>query len=102
MYIIINGTTYEHARRLRSNMRISYIAEGLPEGLTAEGTVRSFRDDGFALCEDSVADYARQLSQAGALTLTNEPEPVETEPEEDDAPTWAEMATAIQEGVESV
>lgn len=98
MKIIINGVTYPAARRIRRGKSVTYIADGLPE-LTAEGSISAYRDDGFLLCEDKAEDYARQISRAGVLSLTNEPEPVA---EGTDAPTWAEMAAAIQEGVESV
>lgn len=89
MKIIINGVTYPRAKRGKGAQSVSYLAEGLPEGLTAAGTVATYRDDGFLLCEDTVSDYARQESKAGLLRLTNvpEPEPVEaTEEAETEEP----------------
>lgn len=97
MRIVVNNIAYPNARRIRRGESITYIAAGLPE-LTAEGGIAVYRDDGFLLCEDRSADYARQISRAGVLTLTNEPDAEPRDPE----PTWAELAEAITEGVDSI
>lgn len=85
MYISINGTTYPEAKRAKGARSVSYLAEGLSEGLTAEGVIATYRDDGFLLCEDNTEDYARQEARAGLLRLTNEPEPEPVEPTEGEA-----------------
>lgn len=100
MYIIINGTRYENAVRSRDARNLWFTAAGLSPGLTAGGTIRSYREDGFLLCEDKTSDYARQESQAGALRLTNAEE-LRPEPP-GDSPTWEELANAVRGGVNAV
>ena len=99
MYIIINGTKYENAKRTQTAMRVTYISSDLTEGITAGGSISEYRDDGFLLREVAASDYARQVSRAGVLTLTNEPENPAV-PEE--SVTWSAMAAAITEGVNEV
>lgn len=100
MYIIINDTRYDNAVRSRDAKNLWFTAAGLPSGLTAAGTIRSYREDGFLLCEDEAADYARQESQAGSLRLTNADE-LQPEPPSD-SPTWEELAEAVRGGVNEV
>lgn len=82
MYISINDVLYPGAKRGKGAQSVSFMAPGIPEGLTAEGVIVTYRDDGFLLCEDTVSDYARQEARAGLLRLTNEPEPEPAEPTE--------------------
>lgn len=70
----------------------------------AEGPIQTRRDDGFVLAEDDVAGFARRTYSGGTLVYTNVPEP-EPSPEPEPAPeyvTYAELAAAIREGVNSV
>lgn len=85
MYIEINGVTYAGAKRAKGAQSVSYLAEGLSEGLEAAGAISVYRDDGWLLCEDNAGDYARQESKQGMLRLTNVPEPVAVEPAEGEA-----------------
>lgn len=70
MYITINGAAYAAARRWKTANSVTYAADTLPE-LVAEGGIGVCRDDGFLLLEDDSANYARQISRPGTLTLTN-------------------------------
>lgn len=70
-----------------------------PTPAEVSGIIEMYRDDGFLMSRDVVADYARQTMSGTVLTLTNRAEPVPTKA----APTLEEqMAAAIKEGVDSV
>ncbi len=96
MYITINGTKYENARRVQAAQRVTYVASELTEGLPAEGSIGEYRDDGFLLREVEAGGYARQISRAGVLILTNEPE-VQSASE----PTAAELVDILLGGEEA-
>ena len=99
MYIEINGTKYENAKRTQTAQRVTYISSDLTADLVAVGSIGEYRDDGFLLREVSVDAYARQIAREGVLTLTNEPDnPAVPE----GAVTWSAMAAAITEGVNEV
>lgn len=96
MYITINGIRYDDAKRAQTSLRVTYLSSELAEGIAAEGSIAEYRDDGFLLRELPVSGYARQVSGAGLLTLTNEPE---VQPEEE--PSAEELFDVLLGGEEA-
>lgn len=88
MYLIINNARYTAKRRYRPKGKdeVKYLGV-TPEPEDISGAVKLYRDDGFLMCTDSAGDYARREYSGNTLTLSNEPEPVETEPVEPEAST---------------
>lgn len=83
MYLIINGNKYSVSKRIVTTDTIKYLTvKPRPENIT--GTIAMYRDDGFLMSEDKVADYERNTYSGTLLTLTNKPVvvpvPVEREP----------------------
>lgn len=83
MYLIINGNKHNVSKRIVTADTIKYLSvKPKPENVT--GTITMYRDDGFLMSEDKVADYERNTYSGTLLTLTNKPVvvpvPVEREP----------------------
>ncbi len=87
MYIKTNGKTYPCASYAPGELETRYrlTGEAMPE--TLGETVELYRDDGFVLATQRVADYARWELAGGALTLTNRPVPGPAPEPEPEAPT---------------
>ena len=100
MYIELNGTKHEHAKRSQTAQRVTYISSALTADLVAVGSIGEYRDDGFLLREVDVSGYARQIAREGVLTLINEPEPVPVEPV-DPEPTAEELMDILLGGDEA-
>lgn len=84
MYLLINNTQYPVSRRRKTEDSVTFSGVNT-EPNPLEGTIQMFRDDGFFMSEDTVADYLRHTYNGGTLTLTNLPEP-EPQPEPEPGP----------------
>ena len=78
MYIEIGGQKFPCGGASFGASLIWRGIEGLE--LPIAGMISTCRDDGFVMREDDTGDWLRQEYGNGTLTLTNEPEPVPTEP----------------------
>lgn len=79
MYITVNNNTYPNAERVKGAQWVELRADGLA-GVTPSGAVTRYRDDGFEIGTDNVADYLRVESIDGGFRLTNVPVPQPVEP----------------------
>ena len=79
MYIKYNGVNYPC--ECKPSRTMSY--HGLPDNFPApvSGEIVLCADDDFVLRTDVAEDYLRQTFDGGVLILTNDPEPVEPEPD---------------------
>ena len=109
MYITYNGNKYTCTRLRKAATGVVY--KGLPEDFPApiEGEMTLYTDKDFRLRTEKAENWLRQEFNGGVLVFTNQPEPEPVpepepdEPSEDDAPvTWAELAAAYTEGVNSI
>lgn len=102
MYLTYNNKNYPCTCRPGAAMVYRGLPEDFPAPVTGELTLCA--NDGFVMRTDRAEDWLRQTFEGGVLTLTNLPEPVEPapEPEPVEPDAWAEMAAAIQEGVNAV
>lgn len=73
MYIILNDTRYNDIRYTHSTVQVTYAGDALTGIDSVSGAVQVYANDGFLLREDNASDYARQVIQDGAVTLTNIP-----------------------------
>ena len=96
MYLLISNNQYPVSRRRVNSQSVIY--SGLEtEPTDISGTIQMFRDDGFLMSEDNVADYLRYTYSGGILTLTNVPEP-EPQPDPEPGPyipTYHDVLTAL-------
>lgn len=105
MYLLISNNQYPVSRRRVNSQSVIY--SGLEtEPTDISGVIQMFRDDGFLMSEDTVADYLRHTYSGGILTLTNVPEP-EPQPEPEPVePVWhatqAQMDAAVRLASRSV
>lgn len=93
MYIKHNGVDYPCTCRPSATM----VYNGLPDDFPApvSGEIQLCADDGFVMRTDTAEDYLRQTFVDGVLTLTNVPEPVVVEEEENEhTPTVVEQLRA--------
>lgn len=90
MYLIIDGVKYAVSRRLRTSDTVKFLSVS-PKVEDISGTIQMFRDDGFLMSEDNVADYQRISMVGSLLTLTNAPVPVPAPAVEEDT-TILELA----------
>lgn len=81
MYITVNNNTYQNAERVKGSQWVELRADNLL-GVTPSGTVTRYRDDGFEIGTDDVADYLRVEAISGGFRLTNVPVPQPVEPVE--------------------
>jgi len=94
MYITHNGVNYPCACRPSATMSYHNLPDDFP--VPVSGEIILCADDGFVMRTDIVENYLRQTFLDGVLTLTNVPEPVVTEEEEDTeyTPTAVEQLRA--------
>ena len=87
MYAINNGVRYSDINRIE----VRGVHEVLLQGIDAElhGLIDIFCEDGFHLCTEDTASYARVISTGNALVLTDRPEPT-PQPEPDPEPEYLE------------
>lgn len=81
MYIKYNDVEYPCTCKPSETMAYNGLPDDFPAPVTGE--IILCADDGFVLRTDIVEDYLRQSFENGILTLTNIPEPVVTEEDED-------------------
>lgn len=96
MYIKYNETNYQCGCSINRDT-IRYV--GLPEDFPApiSGDIVLCANDGFEMRTDKAEGYLRQTFENGVLTLTNIPEPEESESDEpiEAEPTTAEILNAL-------
>ena len=94
MYLIMNGKKHSVSRREKQKDQVSfYTVKPMP--VEVSGIIEMYRDDGFLMSRDTVADYERQTKSGTVLTLTNRAEPVPTVPK----PTLESRVAAIEEAI---
>ena len=94
MYLIINGEKHSVSRREKKKDQVVYYTVK-PMPVEVSGFIEMYRDDGFLMSRDTVADYARQTKSGTVLTLTNRAEPVPTV----SAPTLESRVAAIENAI---
>ena len=73
MYLTINGTNYNVSKRVVGSANIKYLGV-TPEPVNIQGTIEMYRNDGFLLSSDKVANFKRSTYSGTVLQLTNLPE----------------------------
>lgn len=87
MYAINNGVRYSDINRIE----VHGVREVLLQNISDElhGSIEIYCEDGFHLCTEDTANYARVISTGNALVLTDRPEPT-PQPEPDPEPEYIE------------